>query len=522
MRMPPAESEIGTGFRFPMPAPTGGWNARDNISAMKPTEALILDNWWPTPTEVEVRSGSEDEASLPDTESIRTLMGLALSDGSFKRFAASATGIWDITPGGDIAAVSSAATTSEWESINLRVAGISYLFAAAGDGVNKARIYNGSTGAWTLLDGTSTPALTGLDSTTITNLSLHGNRVIACAKDSLQFYYGALNSIAGAFTGFDLGSVFKKGGFIVATTSWSIDAGDGIDDYFVAITSEGEVAIYRGADPSTSSGFAKVGVFEVGKPTGKRCFVKLAGDVGVLTEQGLWPLSRALLSATVDKRVALTDKIQKAFNAYYSLYGTFFGWQAALLPKGPALLVNVPTSAAKSYQFVMNTMTGAWTRFNGWNASCMLVQDGKLYFALGDTVKEGWTGMKDGDSAITCLASTAFSYGPTRHRGKKINMVKPIIQATAPITFGLALDTDFAQRVALSSQTNLAALGTLWDSAQFNISIFSDGNTSMNKWKTVRHKPGGAFSLRIRLQVKDIQAQWSSTDFLGNIGNALV
>jgi hypothetical protein len=382
-------------------------------------------------------------------------------------------------------------------------------------------LYNSSTDTWLSLDGASVPALTGVTSTLITNVSLFKYRLILCEVDSLKFWYGPLNSVGGAFSAFDLGQVFKKGGYLVATASWTVDAGDGADDRFVAITSEGEIAVYQGTDPSNAATFALVGVYEVGKPTGKRCFLKLGGDVGVLTEQGLWPLSKALQSATIDKRLAMTDKIQGAFNAYYNSYGNEFGWQAVLLAKGPAVLVNVPVSSTRSYQFVMNTITGAWCRFTGWNAAAMLVLDGRLFFAVGRTVKEGWTGFDDSNGVITCLAATAFTYGPVKARGKKVTMVRPVMQASSPITFGLALDSNFVTRTALSSSSSLTSGQSLFDSAVYDTSLWADGTVAMNKWKVVSHNPGKSFSLRCQVSVKDIQVTWAATDFIGEAGSIL-
>lgn len=507
-----------SGFRFSMPAPVGGWNARDNIAQMPVTDALILDNFFPSTTDVQARFGSTQVAELPGGQNIHSLLSLALQNGTFKRFAGTTSGLWDVTAGGSIAAVSSAGTASAWEHINYNVGGISYLWVCAGDGVNDSRIYNGTTSTWTNLNATSTPALTGITSNLVSNLSIFKNRIILCERNTLKFYYGPLLSIAGAFTAFDLGQVFKRGGYLVATANWTIDGGSGIDDHFVAITSEGEVAVYKGSDPSAASTFSLVGVFEIGKPTGKRCFVHLAGDLGVLTEQGLWPLSRALMSATVDRRVALTDKIQQAFNAYYKIYGTLSGWQPVLLPKGPAILVNVPLSSLQSYQFVMNTQTGAWCRFTDWNATCLMVQDGKLYFALGRKVHEAWTGLADNSAGILCSAATAFSYGPAKARGKHIKLVKPILQSTSQVAIGLALDTDFQQRLNIQTIASLGTPGGTWNTAIWDSAIWPDGNVSINKWKKVRHKPGGAFGLRLRIQPRNITVTWAATDFIGEVG----
>lgn len=516
-RKTPVAAAIDSGFRFSMPAPVGGWNARDNIAQMKATDAVVLDNFFPSTTDVLVRPGSREVASTA-SGSIQTLMGLANSDGNFKRFAATGTGIWDITPGGAIAAVSSAATTAKWEWVQMNVGGTNYLWCCAGDGSNDSRIYNATTDLWTNLTAASVPAITGVTSNEVANVSKWKNRLILCVKGSLSFFYGELVSVGGAFSEFPLGQIFTKGGYLMATASWSVDAGDGIDDYFVAITSEGEVALYRGTDPSATATFGLVGVYQVGKPTGRRCFTKLAGDLGILTEQGLWPISKALLSATVDKRVALTDKIQQAFKSYYTLYSSQFGWQAVLLPKGPALIVNIPLSTTESYQFVMNTITGAWCRFLGWNAACMLELDGKLYFAIGTKVYEGWTGLADGDAGITCSAATAFSYGPSKARGKMIKLVKPIIQCNASLSVSLALDTDFQQRTVLAATASSGVTGTVWDTAIWDTSLWADGALLINKWKKVRHKPGGAFSLRLRIHPKNITVSWSATDFIGEAG----
>jgi hypothetical protein len=45
-------------------------------------------------------------------------------------------------------------------------------------------------------------------------------------------------------------------------------------DYLVLITSEGEVAIFNGYDPSNAATWALVGVFNMGKPMSKRCTSK--------------------------------------------------------------------------------------------------------------------------------------------------------------------------------------------------------------------------------------------------------
>ena len=94
----------------------------------------------------------------------------------------------------------------------------------------------------------------------------------------------------------DLGSVFRRGGRIEACYTWTIDAGAGADDHFAIITSNGEVAVYRGTDPSSASDWSLIGVFMLGHPLGRRCGTKMGGDLVINSTEGLLPLSKALLS----------------------------------------------------------------------------------------------------------------------------------------------------------------------------------------------------------------------------------
>lgn len=520
MRRSSPDAAMDVADNFDIPAPVGGWNARDSIAAMGPMDAVLLDNWFPRTTTVDSRPGSTDWASVPAGSTIETLMGVAKYDGTSQLFAAAATGIYDVTAGGAVAAVSSAATSGRWQFIQINVGGTAYLWACCGDGVNGARVYNSTTNTWVTLTGASIPALIGLTGTDVANVSMWKYRLILCERNSLKFWYGPLNSVGGVFNSFDLGQVFAKGGYLVATANWTIDGGNGVDDLFVAITSEGEVAVYQGTDPSGLATFALQGVYSIGKPLGKRCFEKVGGDLAVLTEEGLFPLSRALLSASVDKRVALSDKIQGAFNEAASRYKANFGWQVTLLPKGPAVLVNVPLNNVSSVQFVMNTVTGAWCRFLNWNSTCMLVQSGKLYFASANQVKEGWSGTKDGTAAIQCTAATAFSYGPTRYRKKKINLVRPLFQSTASVSVGLALDTDFYTRTPFTAAVSVASNAGLWDVGLWDSALWG-GYALSNQWRKIFHKPGKTFSFRMRMSLVGVDVQWFATDFICEAGSIL-
>ena len=91
-----------------LPAPIGGWNARDSLAAMAPTDAVTLTNLFPTQSNCVLRGGSTNWATGMSgvVETIMTYYGALTS----KLFAIDATGkkIYDVTSQGAVGAPVSA------------------------------------------------------------------------------------------------------------------------------------------------------------------------------------------------------------------------------------------------------------------------------------------------------------------------------------------------------------------------------------------------------------------------------
>lgn len=507
---------------FQIPAPIGGWNTKDALATMPELDAIFLDNFFPYANGVMVRKGYSAFATTPldiplsDPHEIHALLSYSPPSGQKQLFAADADGIYDVTAGGYTGTISSAATSGDWQSVNISTAGGAFLWCC--NGVDKARYWDGST--WTVLDGTSTPPLTGIPSEEVVNVSQHQFRLFLTRKDKLSFYYLPVNSIAGAASEFPCGVLFKRGGYVVATGSWTIDAGAGMDDHFCILTSEGEVAVYRGIDPSNAATWALVGVYFAGRPIGRRCLFNLGGDLMILTVQGILPLSRLLQSSVLKRNAFVSDKIDTFITQMADTYGTKFGWQAIVYPEAQMLLINIPLSAKLSWQCVMNTNTGAWCRFLDWNAMAWTYHNGGIYFAASSYVRKAWDGQKDGRGAITARVKTAFQYIGGRGRTKRITLLRPIFTATAPVVASLALDTDFRDTTFTKQSTNFNQLVSFWDQAIWDQSYWS-GDLTVVQWRTVAHTPGRAFSFRMRLQVKDIAVTWSVTDYIASAGGLM-
>ena len=74
----------------------------------------------------------------------------------------------------------------------------------------------------------------------------------------------------------------------------SLDSGSGLDDVCIFVSDQGEIAVYQGTDPASASTWSLVGVYEIGKPLNKHASFGAGGDLAILTEDGIIPVSEAL------------------------------------------------------------------------------------------------------------------------------------------------------------------------------------------------------------------------------------
>jgi hypothetical protein len=364
-----------------LPPPIGGWNRRDTLPLMSPKDALLLDNWIPDTTSVHLRSGYSVHATINATATaVETLIQYAPANtANNKLFAAIPSAIYDVTAAvtaSSTAAVVTGLTNGRWQHTQMTNTAGSFL--ALVNGADQPRKYDGTT--WS----TCSVSASGLTRTNLVSVHNHMNRLWFLEENKDYVWYLPTSAIEGTLTQFLL--PFRKGGKLLAMGSWTRDGGTGPDDYAVFLTSTGECAIYAGTDPSSSTTSALVGIYALPEPIGRRCLVNAGADLGILTSQGLVPLSRILgMTSGADKRVSFTDKISGQFGDQYQTSGTAFGWQCLEYPKQSLLIINVPLSErGTQHQYVMNESTGAWCRFTGMNAGCWAILGNDALFFGGN------------------------------------------------------------------------------------------------------------------------------------------
>lgn len=497
-------------------APTGGLNARDAIADMSEKEAVTMTNWFPATASVDIRNGYQSHAT-GIVGAVETLM--SYNYGSTGELWSVVDGdIIEVTTAGAVGAPAvTGLTNSRFESILMGTAGGNYLMAV--NGADKIHLYDGTT--WTPIDGASTPAITGVTTSTIAHINNFKNRVWLIQKDTLKAWYLPVSSIGGAANVLDFSGIFKLGGYLMCMTNWTIDNAAGIDDYAAFITSEGEVAIYQGTDPSSATTWALKGTFRIGRPIGRRCAIKAGADVLILTTDGAFPLSKALLTDRSQLQVAVTDKITNLITSDIQQYSQNFGWQPIIHPTGNKMIINVPTTeGSMSYQYVMNTITGAWCKFTGWNAFCWELLEDKLYFGGTNGVFEADTISDDNGSDIQSDCQQAFSYFGQNTAQKHFKMVRPIFLADADVTPALVMNVDFGTREPAGSPSYSSAGGSVWDVAPWNTSDWQTGSIIIKKWQSVSGI-GYSGGIRIKTSSSGVKIRWQSTDFVYERGGVL-
>ena len=502
-----------------LPAPLGGWNSRDGLAEMPPTDAVALDNWMPKTAFVEIRGGYTSHATGM-TGTGQTLAPYNTMTGTYQLFCTTASGVFNVTSAGAVGASVAARTNGKHQQAIFGDGTNNYLILV--NGVDQPLYYDGTT--WTAVGTTGPLSLSGIPSTNeIIGVNVFKGRLFFIQRNSLSFWYATAGSASGLLNEFDLSSECKRGGYLVAMGTQSRDGGAGQDDAAVFLTSEGEVIVYEGTNPSSASSWSKVGSFFVGRPLGRRCVTQFGGDLVIVTENGTYPLSAALLESSIDYKAALSFKIETAFTAAARSYGANFGWEATIFPAQSAMIVNIPIAEGSEHeQYVMNTITKAWCRFTDWNAETFTVVNGTLYFASGTTVVKAWTGMSDGGANIEAYGKQAFNYFGARGAVKKVKLFRPTLIANGSnLTFSSDVDVDLADSELPAPAPYTAAAGAVWDSSLWDVGLWAAGLEVIKQWRTTGAWDGYCVAGKLKVVTNSLTIQWTASDFAYERGGIL-
>lgn len=531
MRRPAAAVKPRTSKIASFPAPTGGWVSNRNLAQPKipgaPQGAAVLENFFPTATSAVLRRGSVLYATLGDGSkpvaalfsynagSQQELFG-ATDDAIYDLTTITTASNWSIaTDAGDIIETDTGDTFGEdstigketltsltggnWSVVQFATGG--GIFLRGVNGMDAPFVYDGTT--W----GTA-PALTFAvgETTTANDLSYvwaYKTRLFFIQKESLDAYYLPVDSIGGELVKLPLGGVFERGGSLLFGATWSNDSGNqgGLSEQCIFVTTEGEVAVFQGTDPSVAASWSKVGVYRIGKPLGPNAFIRAGGDLVIATSIGFVPLSQAVQrDYAALSPSAVSYPIETAWNEAVTVRGD--GWNCEVWPDAQMVVVAPPTGIDDDpVMFVANARTGAWAPFTNWLGTCLEVFKGRLFFGSVDgKVIEANVGGLDQGKPYTGSYVPLFEDLRSPASMKIAELARVVIRSTVTLKEQVTAQFDYDMNLPSPPSAAPVPVGNEWGNAIWGESVWggrSDAVLSQN-WHSVS---GSGYTVATGVQI---------------------
>lgn len=478
-----------------LPPPVGGWNTRDDPVRMSPTDATHLVNFYPEINEVAVRRGYVEHATGVGSGNVDTIA--EFFDGTTRKLlATSPTNIYDATSAGAASSIAGSFTSGQWQTAMMN--GVMGLV----NGADAPQDYDGTTMGAMTISGVGTAS-------DLLGIYVFKNRSYFWKANSPSFWYSAVDALGGACVEFALGEVARKGGKLLAMTSWTVDGGSGVDDFAVFIMSSGEVMVYQGSDPGTAADWALVGSYQIPTPLDRRGIAKIGSEILVLTDTDM-----AFLPSAFGKPSPPATKLKGALELAGVAYRNNFGWQATYYGTRNMLILNIPISATNFEQYVVNLETGAPARFVGQVARAWGIYDDEPYFGTVDgRVMQADSGTDDDGDNIDCDARQAWQDLGLPHN-KKVEAFRFIFSGTSDFSAGGSIAYDFVNDMP-TRVTTTGGSGTPWGSPWG--SPWSSGTSVKGEW-TLASGYGQVLSPQVSLAVEGERPAWYRTDMLVGAG----
>lgn len=499
-----------------LPSPIMGLNREDSLAAMNPLYAIRMDNYIPMDNYIELRPGYTNYCTLGTSMTkVKTLIPYRYPsyDALFATYGGK---LWDITTAVSPVDMGITLTNDYCQYVQYK----NYLYIMNGEDTPKAYYVDGNgtshIGAWGFTG-------TGLTATKIVAGAVSKEFLWFVEKNSLTAWYAhTAGSISGTLDAFDLSQISKYGGHLVAIANWTIDGGIGIDDYTAFITSEGEVLVYSGSNPNDATNWSLKGSYKIAKPIGYRCTMQYQGDVVIITQDGYFPMGKALAAANAgDSLIAFSNKIRGLVIERTSTNKDRPGWQGVIYTKKGYGIFNVPV-AEQFEQHVININTGAWCRFTGIRSFCWCLFNDKLYFGSDNAVYLFDSAYSDDGVAIEGVVEQAFNDLGTSNL-KKVQLINPRTSSSAPFALTCYVDTDYKKR-NLNYVNNIDfAFGSKWDVAQWNTATWSINSADeINSQWFMCSGAGNKVGVVFKTQTTGIVIDWYETGIRFQAGTGIM
>ena len=474
---------------YTFPASVGGINALQSLISMPPEDCIFCHNLVPSEYGLRLREGYREYGNGYGGKPVRSLIpyeGQDKSQSQDRLFAVTEDGIYNATTDGDTSPslVQAFATQSDdagfgvWTEFTNAA---NERFLQYADEENGLFEYEEATGLW------SVPTITGPVVADIVFVTTWKNRLWYVEASSGQAWYLAPNSKSGVATVFTFGSKFEHGGDVRGLWNWTLDGGNGADDYLVCISRGGDVLMYQGVDPDDATNFSLVGSFYIGElPESRRVVSSYGGELYMLSTFGI--ISARDLLQGVDVTTpgkSPSAKINRGLRDDVAAGKDSHNWALVQYPSDGFMLVVQPfdTSNSKNaMQYMQNLLTQAWGRWRNVPAVCVASWSGSLMIGSPDGRVYIYEGLTDGallDSSFEGSTTefdilTSFQPPGGEHSTfKRAGIIRPIILENGDISLNIAAIYDydiFAQLTAPPSASTVG--GATWDNSIWDQAVW--------------------------------------------------
>ncbi len=463
------------------PPPVRGWVTNEGLALSQGGAARVLKNWFPTQTGIRLRGGLQRYALLngPVTQMVEYVSG-----SQRELFATDASGIYNITNVTDPEAVPAPAvngmTGGAWSFAFMETAGGDFMRGV--NGSDPSQVYDGTT--W----GTG-PAITGVNTEDLSQVLVYRSRMFFIEKDSLRVWYLPVDTVGGAALDLSVQGVFTRGGSLMFGGTWSMDAGDGLDDKLVLVSTEGEVAVYEGSDPSDAASWSLVGKYDISRPLGPDATIEAGGDIVVATQDGFVPISEAITKDVAALSLgAVSYPIEPDWQREATKQTGVF-WTALKWAEENMALIGVPTLVGESpFCFVVNVETGAWCEYTGWQANCFGTLGTRAFMGREDgRIMRCEVGGMDDEANIEHVYVGHFDHLALPGHVKVPQLMRAIFRHRTPFEPSVGVSVDYDVQLDPQPNASTETTGALWDNAIWDQAVWSDSSAYqiMKDWCSV-------------------------------------
>jgi hypothetical protein len=345
---------------------------------------------------------------------------------------------------------------------------------------------SGTAGGAAVANGVAADAssivITGVATSDLSHVWQHGSRLWFVQDGTTKAWYLPVDSIGGTATSFDFGGLFSEGGALLFGAKWSSDSGSGFNDRNVFVSTEGEIVVFEGNDPSDADTWMRVGTYKVGRPISSQTWTA-GGDLILCTEDGLVPMSAVVTKDQAAlSHASLTANIEAPWRM---VTGTnvngvpvqMLKWQSHNMG-----LVGFPHRSGTD-AFVVNLITGAWAKWTGLDIQCIALHDGWAYMGdeAGNVLQLEAAGA---DNEMPFVWRMSWLPTPLGAPGvfKLASLARATFRALVPFTPKLSVANDYGRLFPAAPSAPLdSAAVALWDVGIWGESRWDDAPGAENR-----------------------------------------